>query len=188
MGSISSIAMTEERVEAALARVEPGLRKYCWIQERFGGSDVSRDALFQTRFNDFYRVRRDDAWRRDFYGLMERAKMRPMDFGSVLRELLVRTGRLEASFASKLVATLNPDRPVVDRYVLLNFGLHLPYYYAKDREAKTLDVYETLCRRYEGLLASATGVIMCRKFSDRFPWARICDLKKVDLIVWQSRD
>src|SRR5439155_1069029 len=50
-------------------------------------------------------------------GLLERRKRQPASFGSVLRELHEATGRFEASFASKLVATIRPDTPVIDSVV-----------------------------------------------------------------------
>lgn len=97
------------------------------------------------------------------------------------------TGRFEASFASKLVASLDPTLPVVDRVVLENFGLSLPYYYAADRERRILQVYSELRARYEALLGTDLGRLIHRKFTARHPHAAISDLKKVDLVLWQHR-
>lgn len=97
------------------------------------------------------------------------------------------SGRIEASFASKLVATLKPTTPVIDKFVLKNFGLRLPYTYAPGRERKTVAIYDKLCSRYEALLHSPTGRLICARFSERFPQSDIEDLKKIDLVLWQHR-
>lgn len=67
--------------------------------------DVRADGEFQRMFNGFYRVRWNEGWRRVYFDMMERSKPRGIAFGAALRALRDRTGRLEASFASKLVAT-----------------------------------------------------------------------------------
>ncbi len=78
-------------------------------------------AAFQRRFNGFYGVRRNGAWRAAFYDLFEGAKVwqaAPNElFGMVLERLHLATGRVEASFASKLVATLYPSAPIIDSVV-----------------------------------------------------------------------
>lgn len=76
---------------------------------------------FRRRFNGYYGVRRNASWRRCFYEQFEAAKPRqlPPDlmFDAVLRALAAETGRVEASFVSKLVATLNPTAPVIDSVI-----------------------------------------------------------------------
>ena len=179
--------LTGPEIEVAVGRIGVGLRKYLWLQAEVGRRDVSRDATFQTRFNGFYRVRRDAEWRGKFYRLMEDAKVSGVEFAEALRALHSATGRYEASFASKLVATLDPGRPVIDRFVLENFGLRLPYPYQADRERRILEVYAELCARYEALLASEVGRLICERVESPYPGAGISDLKKVDLVLWQHR-
>ena len=52
---------------------------------------------------------------------------------------------------------------------------------------KTIAVYEELCTRYEALLRSPTGRLMCAKLIGYYPRNTVSDLKKVDLILWQHR-
>jgi hypothetical protein len=119
---------------------------------------------------------------------MEASKVQAITFSQALRTLRELTGRIEASFASKLVATLDPNKPVVDKFVLDNFGLRLPYYSTDNRESKTIQVYSQLCRKYEGLMACPIAHIICANFAKMYPWANITDLKKVDFVLWQIRD
>jgi hypothetical protein len=127
------IHLTESIIDGALSRVvAKRLRRYCWIQENVHARDVSQDYVFQNQFNAFYRVRRNSDWQRHFYTLLEASKASGIMFTHALHVLLEQTSRFEASFASKLVATLYPEKPVIDQHVLRNFGLRLPS--GKNRE------------------------------------------------------
>ena len=66
---------------------------------------------------------------------MECARSGGFDFSLTLVELFAATGRIEASFASKLHATLHPNAPVTDSVVLENLGLRLPAVAVPDRLA-----------------------------------------------------
>jgi hypothetical protein len=122
-----------------------------------------------------------------YYEIMERAKTNTLGFREVLLELKKRTGRLEASFASKLIATLHPHQPVIDKFVLKYFRLRLPYPYEKERERKVVEIYEMLCRNYANFMSMPTARAICDRFEAKYPWAAITDLKKVDLVLWQTR-
>jgi hypothetical protein len=87
-----------------------------------------------------------------------------IEFPQARNEINRRTGRLEASFASKLVATLNPSAPVIDRFVLQNFGLKLPSWSSRDREFRTVDIYRALCIAYESLLNTRQQVLKYGSF------------------------
>jgi len=117
------ITLTEEESGEALDKIEDGLRKYCWLQANIEKCDVSTDYGFQIRFNDFYKVRRDAQWRHQYYKLMQASNGNGITFAKALLELRDQTGRLEASFASKLVATVDatshaPGRPKAGRRVM----------------------------------------------------------------------
>jgi hypothetical protein len=179
--------MTEAEIDKALLKVEKGLYKYCWIQEQFHKNDVTSNREFQKAFNGFYRVRRNAEWQAVYYRLMEDAKTNGFDFRQVLLELRKKTGRLEASFTSKLVATVYPDRPVIDKFVLEYFGLSLPHQYEANRESKAVMVYDSLNNKYMAFMSAPTASAICARFSEKYPWANITALKKVDLVLWQTR-
>jgi hypothetical protein len=180
-------ALRREEIQTALGQLEDGLDRYVWLQRHVGLCDVSRDEDFQTRFNGFYRVRRGFSWRADYFALMESAKATGIEFPTALKEINRRTGWIEASFASKLVATVDPSTPVIDRFVLENFGLKLPRWGLSDRESKTVDVYHNLRGAYRELFQSPTGTMIRELFELRFPHAGITELKKIDLVLWKIR-
>lgn len=123
-----------------------------------------------------------------YYQLMERSKTRPTTFAEALMSLAADSGRVEASFASKLVATLDPSQPIIDQHVLRNFGLRMPYAQEANRLDKVIELHAELQRRYDRMLGSDVGRAICERFRLRFPAADIGDLKRVDLVLWQHRE
>jgi hypothetical protein len=180
-------SLAEHEIEAALDRLKVGLDRYLWVQGRVRSCDVSVDEEFQRRFDAFYRVRRGSSWRAQYFLLMESAKQTGIDFPQALVQLNRRTGRIEASFASKLVATLNPATPIIDRFVLQSFDLKLPNWGSPERESKTICVYHAFCGAYETLLQGGNDGEIRRRFDQRPPGSEITELKKVDLVLWQTR-
>lgn len=178
---------SDAELHAALDRVPDGLSRYRWLQARVFECDVRSDPEFQRRFNRFYRVRRGGMWRAVFFELLEYSKTAGIDFAQALRFLADSTGRLEASFASKLVATLDPSKPVVDKFVLMNFGLELPHQKAVNRTMSIIEVYERLILEYTHLMMSPQGERIRAMFDEKYPGSGISELKKIDLVLWQAR-
>lgn len=182
------LQLPREDIILALNNASDGLESYQWIQSRVRHCNVSRDTDFQRRFNGFYRVRRNAKWRQSFYALMEAKKEAGIDFPEILRSLRKSTGQLEASFSSKLAATLDPGLPVIDRFVLGNFGLKLPYWQSTDRESRVIKVCEDLRVAYDRLMMTEIGKMVEELFDRRYPEAAsIPTIKKLDLVLWQSR-
>ena len=179
--------LTEEQVQIALSRAERGLSKYLRLQSLVQLCDVSTTEEFQRLFSGFYRVRRDSPWKLEYFKLMEASKLSGIDFPEAIQEINHRCGRIEASFASKLVATLDPSKPVIDKFVLAYFGMHLPRWGSQGRESKTVDLYYELCAKYVDLIESTTGKVIRKNFDLRYPDSPLSELKKVDLVLWQIR-
>ena len=118
---------------------------------------------------------------------MENSKSTGIHFAQALRAINSATGRVEASLASKLVATLDPSKPIIDKFVLANFQLRLPRSGVPNREERTIELYRQLCVQYGGLITSPVGVMIRRMFESKYPNTKITDLKKIDLVLWQIR-
>ena len=59
----------EDRLAASF-----GLEQYGYIISQWKTVDVSADEDFQTKFNGYYRVRRNAEWRECYYALFQRGK------------------------------------------------------------------------------------------------------------------
>ena len=179
--------LTRIQITAALPRVAEGLRKYQALQRLSRRPRFYADPAFQRAFNHFYRVRRGKRWREEYFRLLGQAARRSISFRSVLARLAKSTGRYEASFASKLVATVDPSQPVIDSIVLRNLRLCLP----KSRAPRRLDAIEVIHTRlhvrYREFLQTAQGRYLIKSFRRMYPDARITAVKMLDFVLWQTR-
>jgi hypothetical protein len=169
-------------------KIKPGLEKYQIIMERLHKVDVSKDEEFQKAFNGFYRMRqRPKEYYIYYFSLMEQLKNREASFELILRQILDNTGRCEASFSSKMLATLCPDKPIWDKYVLENLKLKIPYSSDKNRIEKTIQLYNEIAFWYTDNLKSEESRELLQKFDCHFPNIKISSTKKIDFILWQTR-
>ena len=173
----------------SLSRRKKDMGRYAEIIDRVQETDVSVDIEFQRIFTGFYRVRRNEDSRRTFYDLFERCKgMETVTFEYVLKELYARTGRIEASFSSKMVATLNTDMPIWDSIVLGK--LHMKPRAYKDKEQRlqeAVEIYHSIELWYQELLHSPNAPEILDAFDEAFPeYSRFSAVKKVDFLLWGS--
>lgn len=177
-------------VTVAISRAKPGIQKYLTLMEQLDQIDVSTDMAFQRIYNGFYRVRqRQRDWYEAYYSLMEQRKGSKPKFAEILDHLHRVTNRFEPSFASKLVATLDPARPVWDVHVLRNIGQEAPAYHSRTKIEDAKYCYSQIENWYQRFLASAQGTDWVGIFNEQVQEsARLTDLKKVDFILWQMRD
>ena len=179
--------MDESKILLALPKIEPGLRKYLNIMNRIHKVDVTIDADFQRSYNGFYRVRqRKKDFYDTYYSFMEDNKNSAPSFEETLLYIHKELGRVEASFSSKLVATLNPDMPIWDSVVLQNLNLKMPNS-SSNRLFKTIMLYDKICRWYAEFKSSDEGKSMIELFDNYYPGTLITDTKKVDFVLWQIR-
>ena len=128
-------------MEDLLAR-SMGLNTYAEIMDAAQNKDVSSDTAFQHAFNGFYRVRRNAEWREYYYKLFERAKNDHYSFADVISCLYVETGNVEASFSSKMIATIDSGKPIWDQYVLRNLGLEPRGKNSRERIENAIRIYD----------------------------------------------
>jgi hypothetical protein len=145
-------------------------------------------ADYERKFNYFYQVRRNAEWRKKFYALFYDLRGREIKFADILSVLFRETQKIEASFASKLAATLDPALPIIDRHVLSYIGERLPSASKNSAERMMMigELYAAMKRNFTEFLASASGVHLLHRFSSEYPNRTINDMKKLDFVLWQS--
>lgn len=186
---IETVLANQGRVFARINVKE--LERYDFLQKNLHTRDVQLDREYQRTFNRFYRVqRRTPEWYAFFYHLLEREKTNPeVSFGEVLSGLHTALGRVEASFASKLVATIRPTAPVYDAFVRQNLQLVAPTH--KNPAARIdgfISLYSEMERRYEAILTHKEYSSLEKAFDLHFPqFVYFTKLKKLDLMLWQMR-
>lgn len=181
------ITLTVDQIRATLPLIENGLGRYQWLQRRFAERDACEDPEFRRRFNGFYRVRFATRMHETFFNVLEAAREPGQDFAAVLQRLSAVTGRFEASFSSKIIATVAPTKPVIDAWVLQNVQRQMPRRTDAARLANACVVHQDIGNDVNEFLASQIGRTLVALFDQMYPESGITNQKKVDLVLWQTR-
>ena len=190
------VHLNENQIEDALPKIKNGLGKYVWLQAKLNLLNVRKDKLYQKNFNNFYRITpfRNQKWQKEFYKLLETSKRnKNIVFGDILNTLYKKTSSIEASFASKAVATINPRLPVIDSVVLRNLRkqgnimMRLPYYHENNRINKIKKLHKEMRRLFNVFLRTKNGKYLVKRFREEYTGVNITKIKMLDLILWQTR-
>ncbi|WP_326512180.1 hypothetical protein [Clostridium intestinale] len=177
------------KINEAMKKVKPGLEKYLNIMNIVNEVDVSKDENFQKAFNGFYRIRqRSSIFYEKYYSFMESYKSRDISFDKTLLYFYSELGRVEASFSSKLVATINPNLPIWDSVVLKNLNLSQPHYYSKNRIQEIINLYDKINQWYQKFILTDEGKEIISIFDKNYPDTPITEVKKIDFVLWQIRE
>ena len=165
-----------------------GLDKYRFIMDNIQNTDISCDDDFQRTFNGFYIVRRNGEWRKIFYTYFERIKNEIPSFENIITYLYENTGNLEPSFASKMLATISPDKPIWDRYVVQNLQLKLEGKTKQEKLKHAVKLYEDMEQWYLDFLQTDKARECIEIFDRTLPdYQWLSEVKKVDCILWSIR-
>ncbi|KAB2310661.1 hypothetical protein F8A87_08215 [Betaproteobacteria bacterium SCN2] len=183
--------MNDNNIVDAIAKARPGVAKYLAIMDCLYSVNVSQDQDFQTQYKGFYRVRQKSPdWYSAYFNLLEEYKGKRPSFSEILDSLSQSLGNgvCEASFSSKLVATLDPWQPIWDKYVLKNTGHKAPASKVVDKNALAKKNYASIQAWYINFLNSTEGKRWIFLFNENIDdYWRLTDIKKVDFILWQTR-
>lgn len=169
-----------------------GLEKYRYIIQYEG--DVSEDIEgFQRVFNGYYNIRRNKAWRDRYYDVFQQVRIKRLDcsFESILRAVSEEKTGVEASFSSKMLATIRPDQPIWDSRVLSALdrrGYTIPRVTASSytqRIDETVAAYKAIESACSNLMKDDNIKISLAQFDVLFPdYSWIDPKKKLDFLLW----
>lgn len=172
----------KEVLHAQLAR-GLGLDRYAEIMK---GDPTSAD--FQRLFNGYYRIRCNEEWRSHYYALFVLARKNGFSFEQIIHELFRRTGNVEASFSSKMLATIDPSKPIWDQYVLQNLGLQLDGKTQEEKVRNAVALYTRIEQWYADYLQTDEAKTNIAEFDLLLPdYAWISNTKKIDCLLWSKR-
>ena len=160
-----------------------GLDRY---EEIMQGDPQSSD--FQRTFNGYYRIRRNEEWRQHYYALFCKARDEHYSFGQIITELYQNTGNIEASFSSKMLATIDASKPIWDQYVLQNLGLALTGKTKEEKLQNAVRLYDSIVAWYEEYLKTDEANENIKAFDRLLPYYTwISNTKKIDCLLWSKR-
>ncbi len=159
--------------------------------------DVATNLDYQRNFNAYYRIRRDRDWLDAYYAFMQKnIGNLDLSFEDVITHLAtvphkVKPSRahpdgmacsLEASFSSKLLATINPSCPVWDSQVVKAVGISIP---AVPTISFYVEAYGQLYNTVHEFINTPSGNACIAAFDAQFPhYTYIDPVKKIDFFLW----
>lgn len=100
------------------------LQSYLKIMELIKSPTFRADDDFRKAFNRFYKIRqKPQIWYDRYYELLEEQRHSKRTYKELLELMYEANNSIEVSFISKLIATYEPDKPIWDKYVLINLGM-----------------------------------------------------------------
>jgi len=195
MANVITIKLTKEEIDGVFNDRDPKewgkvLDVYVFLQEHLHHADAADIVTdYQRKFNYFYQVRRNAEWRRKFYALFfKHAKEGKADFADVLNTLFIKTGKVEASFSSKFVATIDPTLPLIDRHVLSYIDQELPTSQRspEGRIATIIELYDNMRETFTAFLETTNGQYLNARFTAEHKDKKFSPMKMLDFVLWQS--
>ena len=171
-----------------------GLPIYVEIICRAKNGGQFADEDFRKKYNAYYRVRqRKPEWYAEYYRLMESQHSTNKSFEELLRALLP-YGGIEVSFSSKLLSTIDTNRPIWDQYVLKSLGrfdewTSFSQRPCEERIKKAVSLYAEIEQWYVDFLNTQTGKECIKQFDTVLPqYADIISAtKKIDYMLVSKR-
>lgn len=178
-----------EEIKQSLPKIRIGVDKYINIMDKLNSCNVSENMDFQKSYNGFYKIRqRKPEFYKSYYDYMESKKNINVTYSDIVTHFYNQFNRIEASFSSKLLATINPNMPVWDSIVLKNLGLKPPAYYKANRLENVISLYCEIVNWYSEYLKASNSVDVIKVFDSIYPNTEITDVKKIDFALWSIRD
>ncbi len=163
-----------------------GLNDYEIIMKEYNRVNVSKDLDFQKCFNHFYRIRRNQGWRDNYYRFFESNKNKNITFEEILSAIsCFNDNRVEAAFSSKMLATINPNMPIWDSKVLSYLGLELKGKTPEEKQSNAINIYYRIVDCYQKYLSTEEAIHNIEIFDlflPKYQW--LSSVKKIDCLLW----
>ncbi len=170
------------------ANMARALDPYVRIQNTFPEANIAIDEEFQRDFRRFYRLRfPEGAHYQQFFDYFEETRANERTFEQILDDLQNITGRVEASFASKLLHTIDTLQPIIDSRVLAFIGFSRPQNRDINRRIqRAICLHQLLSDIYAISLADERWAQISEQFDEVLHLdIEISEQKKLDTLIWQ---
>lgn len=184
-GLISEILRNQA---AIIKKITPQmLNTYHWLQDNLRQRNIAVDEEYRKKFVGYYRMRFvSQPYRDRFFSLFETIKNdTELSFANTARELFQVDGKHEFSFISKMLHTIDPNRPIYDNQVALALRLHQAYRRnLEDKLRQDEMILRQIAEAYRHLEASAEMANILAAFDQIVPERSMSMAKKLDFLLW----
>ena len=180
-------------------KVFNGIAKYNDIMANIQKTDVYKNQEFRRIYCSYYRLNKNtsiDFQEKYFRYMQDNKKRNNLNYEDVIKELHKITNRIDYSFSSKLLHTINPDMPILDKHLMRLLGFQLKSIGDdKGRIDYYVKVYNTVFKEYRHIndnLLNGNGKIYdaIRELKKNFQ-AECKDLstaKIIDSLIFRIKD
>lgn len=162
------------------------VEKYRWIQSHFQHTNAACDREFQKRYAGFYRMRFvSPAYRQAYFRLLEYGKQQEMSFEELARQLYAIDNRHEFSFLTKMLHTLDTNRPIYDSQVDVALSIHRRA--VSDFELRLQQdhvILQAMMKAQQSLLQDPRVQAVLAEFTQTFTADDMSEAKKLDFLLW----
>lgn len=171
------------------------LKTYMEIMQTAQSTNFKATDEYRKMYKGFYNVRqRSCEWYDKYFLLMEEQSTENRSFEDLLRIMFKEHGKIEVSFVSKLMATINPQLPIWDKFVLINLGKAAEWerFRTADVEKRIKEaakIYADIESWYKDFIEADDGKVCIAKFDELLPIYKdkLTDIKKIDYLLWSKR-
>ena len=170
-----------------------GHEKYLAIMKMISDPtvDVSTDLEFQSIFSGYYfpSVIKQE-FKKTFFDYMQENRVACLSYEKALRDLFNRSGSVHYSFASKLLHTLDPENPVLDKHImrLMGFDLMDSSFNSEKRIKHYSDAFEIIMSEYQRYKDEPFMVEAIKAFDKSAgAFESVSYTKKVDMLMFRLR-
>ena len=178
--------------------IESDLQVYCDIQKAYGRGEF--DDKFQENYKKFYQLHlllthlregvTSEQAEKKYFDLLKSQKQALLTFEVVLKTIFDEiTECWYGSFASKLIATIDDTKAVLDRNVLEELQVSHPSSSKKElRYDRWCKAYEKVNSLYDACLSSSEGKEFVKEFDKKLPGLKnLSSVKKIDVLLWEHK-
>lgn len=195
---IASIKTNSERIVEQITQEDIDI--YCIIQEQFKNSrgNIVANTIFKYLFKNYYFRRNLYYYSNEFFKnyfskfseqtLQERI-IKSENINEIIKEILEalykKNDKLNFSYTTKMIHTINPEYPIYDSNVVN--ALKLKSYYKKDKEKRIdqyLKNYNEIHNIYNQIILKGDLNEIIDEFSKTRDISKLNNIKILDYIFW----
>jgi hypothetical protein len=179
---LKKIELDLSRIREALEATDIKKGTYDSIMNDLSKIDISQSAKYIKTYSSYYgmsRFRKDD-YKKIYFDFLEKNKYnQALEFSEIINHMYAETGKCDASFSSKLLHTVLPDKPIIDSRVVYHLSWKKP-----QKLHDVIDFYDEMVFRYEEYMKMRGCAEIIATFDTLFPETHWTPMKKLDTAIW----
>jgi hypothetical protein len=186
------ISDIDEKQEEILSNLDnESVVVYIFLKKEFDKSNIANNLFFQFVFRSFYRLDNaglSDNLKKHFFKLFAEKQTKLDIILSELYEIptLKKCNSIQFSFATKLLHTIDNDKPIFDKYVTSILNKKVKGKNKNEKIQSCIEIYDSLVTLHDELKKNDKIRNVILKFRSKFKVSNeeMSDTKVLDSIMW----